>query len=212
MSGLNQQDENFFQAKGYQTKILPLTEIKLYTPTDFLFNQLKQSEWVFFTSQAAVKNILPLSNNEIKIAVIGKKTAQVVYDCGRIPTFVSSTETKRAMLKEWQECYPEPTTIFYPKSQLADDYIETELSANYKISSFIAYQNCCPPTAKKDLRTLLSSENIQAVYLTSPSSWKRFLSVYQEFKTKLVIFTIGETTKQAVLRDGYEAKIIGNIE
>ncbi|MGM0166148.1 hypothetical protein IGI39_001105 [Enterococcus sp. AZ135] len=173
--------------------------------------QLKKSQWVFFTSQSAVRETLKVADKKIKIAVIGEKTAEAVRECGRQPTFISSVETKRAMLSEWSERYQEPTTIFYPKSQLADNYLEDQLNEDHVVTSFISYENKFPAESSQKLVHLLRYKKIQGVYLTSPSAWRRFFSVYRFFDNELAIFVIGETTRRAVLSDGYASSLITNL-
>lgn len=207
-SGLNSEDQELFEALNYQTEILPLTEIILRPLSAKQIDALKSSQWVFFTSQSAVDQTLKAADKQIKIAVIGNKTAQAVRACGRQATFISSVETKQGMLAEWSKLYQEPTTIFYPKSQLADTYLEDQLKARHHVASFVLYENRFPIKAKEELKSLLRHQKIQGVYLTSPSAWRRFFSVYRLFDLELELFVIGNTTKQAVLKDGYESSVL----
>jgi uroporphyrinogen-III synthase len=193
---------------GYQSEIVPLTEIQ-YQPLDSTTkNEIAQSEWLFFTSQAAVKQILPWTLPQTKIAVIGENTAAEVRAHGRKPTFISPVATKVAMLDNWRRQYPEKSSIFYPKSQLADTYLEEQLQVHYQVTTFIAYQNHWSTANQQRLTQLLKRRQLSAIYFTSPSAWHRFYSVYQKELQPLTFFTIGATTQQAIQADGYSAEIL----
>ncbi|TPR55432.1 hypothetical protein FJU10_16770 [Enterococcus sp. OL5] len=190
--------------------IQPLSEIHYEEISAVTQMQLRQSEWVFFTSQAAVKPVLAVVPRTIKIAVIGESTAQAVRGCGFDPTFISSIPIKEEMLLQWQQEYPQKSTISYPKSQLANQQIEQLLSDKHDIYSFIAYTNTQPKGSSQEIHRLLRTGQIACVYLTSPSAWHRFYPLLKKYpETDLTILTIGETTAKAVRKRGYEAIIKG---
>lgn len=205
ISELNESDQFFFTTHGYETEILPLTEISLRNLSAKEIEEIKTTQWLFFTSQVPVANVLKYAHPSVKIAVIGQKTAQAVIKAGFTPTFISPKETKDMLLSTWQKIYPTQTRILYPKSQLADNGLETILAA-HQVKSFVAYENIFPKESQKKLQKVLRVKKITAVYFTSPSSWHRFMSVYQEsFQYPLQFFAIGETTKKAIEKSGYTA-------
>lgn len=197
--GLNHADCTFFENLGYQTLVAPLSVIKLLPLSVEAINELEKSQWVFFTSQAPVKSILSAAPKDIKIAAIGKKTASEVKKYGYNTDFVSPIETKMAMLTSWKKLYPERTSIFYPKSQLADKFLENFLKTD-NVYSYVAYENDFTQEDQNFLKKLLMEHSISAVYLTSPSAWQRFYRVNSDFED-LEFIVIGETTKEAILAD-----------
>ncbi|MGG5315325.1 uroporphyrinogen-III synthase [Enterococcus sp. AZ072] len=205
---MNEADQAFFEAIGYRTMVLPLTSIQILPLTEKALTQLHLSSWLFFTSQAAVPQVLSQALPDVNIAVIGKKTAEAVRRMGFEPAFVSSKETKRGMLQEWMALYPKQTTIFYPKSQLADNLLEQMLEDTYQVYSFVAYENLFLPDNQLKLDHLLKEAAIQSVYLTSPSAWQRFYSVYQRYYLPMELVVIGETTKKALEKTGCKALLI----
>ncbi|EOL41699.1 uroporphyrinogen-III synthase [Enterococcus phoeniculicola] len=202
---LNEADKQFFEQLGYQTIIVPLSEIQPLPLNTAILEQLSQSEWLFFTSQSPILSLLKHARKEIKIAVIGQKTAAIVRKAGFSVTFISPIETKEAMITFWRKQYPRPTTIFYPKSQLADSYIEESLSHLYRIYAHVTYENRLPKETVSKLSHLSEQAKIQAVYLTSPSSWHRFYQIYKNITPSLTLIAIGPTTKKAIETDGFQA-------
>ena len=206
---MNGADQIRFRAQGFgRFYEIPLCEIKQLPITETIKNKINAAEWLFFTSQAPVASVLAVIEKGRRplIAVIGKKTGEVVRSCGFEVAFVSPQETKKQFVSAWQEKFPTGTSIFYPKSQLADDYIEELLGSENDVTGSVLYHNVFLEERKAELTELLKMGKLSAVYFASPSAWKRFLSVYNKTEKKtLVFFAIGDTTKKAINDSGYEA-------
>lgn len=206
---MNAEDQLRFRAEGYgRFYEIPLCEIKPLPITEAVKTKINAAEWLFFTSQAPVKSVLAAveQGHRPLIAVIGKKTGEMVQSCGFEVAFVSPQETKKQFVSAWQERFPAGTTIFYPKSQLADDAIEEFLGIENEVTSSVLYYNVFLEERKEELAKLLNLGKLSAVYFASPSAWNRFLSVYERTDKKPFIFyAIGATTKNAINKSGYEA-------
>ena len=204
---MNGADQIRFRAQGFgRFYEIPLCEIKQLPITETIKNKINAAEWLFFTSQAPVASVLAVIEKGRRplIAVIGKKTGEVVRSCGFEVAFVSPQETKKQFVSAWQEKFPTGTSIFYPKSQLADDYIEELLGSENDVTGSVLYHNVFLEERKAELTELLKMDELSAVYFASPSAWKRFLSVYNKTEKKtLVFFAIGDTTKKAINNSGY---------
>lgn len=210
----NAEDRSYFQARGFETVEIPLIELKKRALDQSFEIMVKQSEWIFLTSQHAAEFFFQqISQKEIemkKFAVIGEKTAQVLFANQIETTFQAPQTTKKNLFETWSSCYVEPTTIFYPKSNLADNTGEAELvTKGHRLFTPILYDNDFPKENQQLIRELLQTERIVAVYLASPSLWQRFLSVYKEINLREMpmLYCLGETTRQAILKDGYKAKL-----
>ena len=206
---MNGADQIRFRAQGFgRFYEIPLCEIKQLPITETIKNKINAAEWLFFTSQAPVASVLAVIEKGRRplIAVIGKKTGEVVRSCGFEVAFVSPQETKKQFVSAWQEKFPTGTSIFYPKSQLADDYIEELLGSENDVTGSVLYHNVFLEERKAELTELLKMGKLSAVYFASPSAWKRFFSVYDQTEKKpLVFYAIGDTTKKAITDSGYEA-------
>ena len=206
---MNAADQIRFRAQGFgRLYEIPLCEIKQLPITETIKNKINAAEWLFFTSQAPVARVLAVIDKGHRplIAVIGKKTGEVVRSCGFEVAFVSPQETKKQFVSAWQEKFPTGTSIFYPKSQLADDYIEELLGSENDVTGSVLYHNVFLEERKAELTELLKMGKLSAVYFASPSAWKRFFSVYDQTEKKpLVFYAIGDTTKKAINDSGYEA-------
>lgn len=206
---MNAEDQLRFRAEGFDRFYeIPLCEIKPLPITEAIKTKINAAEWLFFTSQAPVANVLAVidKGRHPLIAVIGKKTAEAVRSCGFEVAFVSPQETKKQFVSAWQESFPAGTTIFYPKSQLADDAIEELLGIENEVTGSVLYHNVFLEERKAELTVLLNLGKLSAVYFASPSAWNRFLSVYNKSDKKpLIFYAIGATTKNAINKSGHEA-------
>lgn len=206
----NQADSQRFAALGYESCAVSLSEFVFAPMTKQLKKTINHADWLFFTSQTPVNYVLALVETVKKIAVIGEQTAEAVRKAGATVSFISPEATKAALIRTWQIRFPAGQHIFYPKSQLADDFLERELGRQHAVASAVVYQNHFPASSRKELRALLAARRIDAVYLASPSAWRRFFSVYQPFSqtVPLEIFVIGPATQAAVRKVGFSAKIL----
>lgn len=214
----NVEDKKYFEALGYCCVEQPLLRLSVNQPSPQLIMDMGRGDWIFLTSQHSASFFFILfsayySSSELqkkRFAVIGEKTAAVVTAAGLIPHFQSSKATKSGLFSEWLEQHPEPVTIFYPKSSLADCLGEESFPLNgHQLLTGIIYDNQFTDEQKKGLEEQLKEKSLAAVYLTSPSLWHRFYSVYrgQEVKSPLEFYCVGETTRQAIQRSGYDAVI-----
>ncbi len=209
---MNAEDQVRFREAGYgRFYEIPLCEIKQLPIPESIKNKINAAEWLFFTSQAPVKSVLGVveKGHRPLIAVIGKKTGAMVQACGFEVAFVSPQETKEHLVSAWQERFPSGTSIFYSKSQLADDFIEEHLGIQNEVTGSVLYQNVFPDESKAELAKLLNLDELSAVYFASPSAWHRFLSVYEKTAKKtLMFYAIGKTTEKAINECGYEARLL----
>lgn len=210
----NEEDRLFFQKKGFETVEIPLLTLAK-RKVDLSFEErLNQSEWVFLTSQHAAEFFFQQrmmdTLNRKKFAVIGEKTAQVLLDHRMKVDFQSSVPTKQTLFNEWSTCYKAPTIIFYPKSNLADNLGEDELiKQDHCLHTPILYDNFFSKESQKCLKKYLIDEGINAVYLASPSLWRRFLSVFIETDLPKMprLYCLGNTTRQVITKDGYQVLV-----
>ncbi|OJG74091.1 hypothetical protein RV12_GL000439 [Enterococcus quebecensis] len=214
----NCEDRLYFQKKGFETIEIPLLSLKIRKLEQTFETMLEKSEWIFLTSQHGAEfffqqiltDRLQHTLESKKFAVIGEKTANILLKNNVEIDFLSPNPTKASLFKSWTACEFPPTTIFYPKSNLADNNGEAELvQTGQCLLTTILYDNFFSEKNRQRLKQYLLDEKIAAVYLASPSLWRRFLSVFIETGLKNIpdLYCLGDTTKQVIIEDGYEVRI-----
>lgn len=192
----NRQDAAFFEQKGYAAISLPLSQMKLRALTEVDIRVIKQADWLIFTSQTAVEQVLSvLDNPKVKIAAVGEKTAEKIESFGFQVAFTPEKQTKAGLLAEGNF----QGKILYPKSNLADEQLEEVLGAQ----GLVCYDNLPLNENLAELEQLLAQKSLSAVYLASPSAWRRFYSLYRHYPQALELIAIGETTKRAIEKDSF---------
>ncbi|MTD42154.1 uroporphyrinogen-III synthase [Erwinia sp. CPCC 100877] len=210
----NQAERLYFSNQGYQVLEIPLISLEKREWTNALEVLLKESEWVFLTSQHAATFLMQEASEEVlsakKFAVIGAKTGQVLLQSGYKAIFQSPFPTKQQMFNAWTEHYPAPATIFYPKSNLADCKGEDDLKrAGYQLAAPILYDNVFTQESQQQLARCLETIALTAVYLASPSLWQRFLTIFNRSDLKQMpkLYCVGQTTASAIAEAGYSSCI-----
>lgn len=207
-TGLNQADRQKFEDLGWQTVTVPLSVIQACPISPPNVTNIRHADWLIFTSQAPVAEVLQVAQPGVKIAVIGAKTAQAVINQGFSVSLISPKESKKALVAAFLAQVPHGAKIVYGKSQLADNALEEQLAEEYQVTSFVAYENHCPPESRQQIWQLLAEKKLQAVYLTSPSAWQRFKAIYEAAPEKigddLQLIAIGQTTLTAIEATGYQ--------
>ncbi|MGX7151157.1 uroporphyrinogen-III synthase [Enterococcus ureasiticus] len=214
----NHDDRLYFQKKGFESIEIPLLALKKRELGQLFEIMLAKSEWVFLTSQHAAefffqqvktdKRYITLETK--KFAVIGEKTAVILLKNGIKVDFFSPNPTKASLFKTWAKTYPVATTIFYPKSNLADNTGEADLvQIGHYLFTPILYDNFLLEESNRQLKKYLVDNKIEAVYLASPSLWERFLAIFIETGLNEMpkLYCLGETTKQAITSNGYDVII-----
>lgn len=206
----NQAERVYFRNQGYQVLEIPLISLERREWTSRLETLLEESEWVFLTSQHAADFLLQAASREIldskKFAVIGTKTGEVLLQSGYQVSFQSPFPAKQHMFDAWAAHYPAPAAIFYPKSNLADNKGESALKrAGYRLAAPILYENVFPKESQQQLAHCLKTTTLAAVYVASPSLWRRFLTVFNRSGLKQMpkLYCLGQTTADAIAESGY---------
>lgn len=208
----NIEDRIYFQEKDFEVLETPLISLEMRKLDQDSISMLRKSEWVFLTSPHAAeflfKQCVTSELSKKKYAVIGEKTRQVLLNRGLEKVFKSPLPTKVQMFESWFDYWQKPTSIFYPKSNLADRTGENHLIENgCELFTPILYDNFFSEESIQALKTCLKKEEITAVYLASPSLWHRFLSVFVEagINTMPDLYCIGQTTQQTIEASGFKA-------
>ncbi|MBS7576408.1 MULTISPECIES: uroporphyrinogen-III synthase [unclassified Enterococcus] len=205
------QKADFFLKYGYYMIELPLIEIEAVT---FDFSVASKSNWLFLTSQAPLE-ILPTNYlKSQKIAVIGQQTANALAERDLKASLIAEKPTKEGLLATFTEKI-QCASIFYPKSDLADDYLETELTKKgYCVASKIIYRNQLPKYSEQSLVALIFYKDIRTIFFSSPSTWDRFRTITEKRGVSLSRFDFvaqGETTKLKIVSDGFSARAMSEL-
>ncbi|GFH39934.1 uroporphyrinogen-III synthase [Pseudolactococcus insecticola] len=192
--------KEFLAVHGFELLSVPLIEIEAVAFDESAFTGLT---WLILTSQTPLTYLSLVFLSHKKIAVIGDETKKAVEKLGLNVDFVSAQPTKKALVQGFGQIQA-GDSVFYPKSNLADDFIDRQLP---NVTSQVVYQNLLPKPAAETLK--MAVKQAKTVFLTSPSTWQRFkASLPDADLTEFDFYTQGITTQKMVQKAGFSAQMI----
>jgi len=176
-----------------------------------------QFEWVFFTSQNAVRALQercavhgrPLGQvlGHVKIAAVGPVTAEALRAAGLHVTHVSKVHNGVALAEELAEKV-RGKRVFLPRSDRANpDLIEALQRHGALVLAVTAYKTVAPEAERQKIQDLLAQGGVDAVLFFSPSAAHHFREVlgaerFREFGQQAVFVAIGPVSEKALRGEG----------
>ena len=209
------------RAKGANLISLPMIEVhssKLESAEKEMLNKLSYFDWIFFTSKNGVLNFFKQLSDlkgstalpeNIKIAVIGNRTASELDYYGYAPSFISQGNTSEDFLTEFYKTVnPKNQRILLSLGNLADDKLSNRLSKENEVNRINVYQTDKPKSVNDSVLDLIKHEKYDLIVFTSPSTFYNFCSFYEQDKIQhLKMASIGSTTTKAIEEAGYSPVI-----
>lgn len=225
---------DLIQAKKFAEKFEHQAAILLYFPTvkieDGNFgdryveinNTLNLYDWIIFTSSNAVHYFFKyVDSNQrelesLKIACVGKKTAEMLATFNLNPTVIPAIYTSQDLLKALTEYEMKDLRILLPVSNLAGRELEEGLKSRGAIVERIEiYKNVPYNNPDKELLIEKIDKNeVDCIMFFSPSAINGFVSLIGQdgisvlSSRDIAIAVIGKSTAQAARRKGLHPDII----
>ncbi|MFS0780720.1 uroporphyrinogen-III synthase [Bacillus sp. 1P06AnD] len=151
-------------------------------------SNLKQYDWLIFTSQKGVEYFSKLvpNNNLPQIAAIGEKTESSLRLHGMEPAFIPSQFVAERFAEEFPEQLDNHSNILIVKGNLARDMIAKKLEEEgHLCDEIVIYENSLPSSSEKRLKNLLEKGTIDIVTFTSSSTVRHFMEVVNKNQLQL---------------------------
>jgi uroporphyrinogen-III synthase len=165
-------------------------------------------DWIIFTSNVTVETFFSFFKEEEidkafpKIAVIGKKTAEILTQIGQTPAFVPSAYVAETFVKEFLPLMDKDSRVLVPKGNLAREYIAQSLTeAGAQVEEVVIYETYMPDESRMKLADLLGDNQLDILTFTSPSTVDHLMDVVKEYRLdkhlkKCIIGCIGPVTEK----------------
>lgn len=177
-------------------------------------NLLKSTNTILFTSSNAIRFFIKalLKNNcdsrdlsAMKIAVVGKKTAETLKSFGLTADIIPEQFNAESLLNKLKQSITKNEHYLLPTTSKASSFLESELKLlGAKVSRLNIYH-----TVQEENISLNIEENDQIIFM-SPSSvdvfFEHLAESLDQIKTNLTMFAIGKTTEKK-LRYYFNGKI-----
>ncbi len=204
--------KEILQKMGATVLDLPMIEIvpaELNAPDKKLLTGPMDYDWLFFTSQNGVKNFfkhqIEINGNtelpsSVKIAVIGRNTAEELDYYGYKPDFLNNGSTSEDFWNEFQKkIHPVNLKFLLAFGNLSDDFFEKKLSKKNKVFRVNVYNTQGIQKVNKETLEILYKDAYDLLLFTSPSTFENFNKFYDFSKNdQLKIGSIGKVTTKAI--------------
>lgn len=181
---------------------------------EFLHN-VNRYDWIIFTSNVAVEtffSFLPGASAASlpKIAVIGKKTEEILKKKGLQVEFTPSAYVAETFVNEFSPYVHRGMNIFIPKGNLAREYISESLRAcGAHVDEAVVYETYMPQENRTKLAGMIAAGELDILLFTSPSTVDHFMDVVKDFQLEsriraCLIGCIGPVTEKKLLSYGLQ--------
>ncbi|MCD8177906.1 MAG: uroporphyrinogen-III C-methyltransferase [Tannerellaceae bacterium] len=182
------------------TPLIQIDEVDPKSVLPELTGSLSSMNYLLFTSRYAVRYFFRIFHktgkdsralHHLKIAAIGKTTAQELFKYGINADIIPTQEDSYGVIEAFKKEIP--GKILIPRSDKALSIIPEGLQKiGYTVKTITIYRNTQPPyVTKVDLK------KVSAIELTSPSGVKRFHKLYGSFPEDKEYILKGAITQQA---------------
>ncbi|XJZ26391.1 uroporphyrinogen-III synthase [Bacillota bacterium Lsc_1132] len=166
--------------------LIAFRPIKVHSELQLLLQQLGRYDWIIFTSNVAVETFFSFLSGDSaallpKIAVIGKKTEQVLRDRGVNVEFTPSAYVAETFISEFSAKVHRGMNIFIPKGNLAREYIAEHLRLKgANVDEAVVYETYMPEENRTKLAEMVLKKELDILLFTSPSTVDHFMDVIKE--------------------------------
>ncbi|NYE07799.1 uroporphyrinogen-III synthase [Bacillus niacini] len=193
--------------------LIAFRPIELTAQLQTAMNEINTYDWIVFTSNVTVETFFSFYKNADqksfpKIAVIGRKTEEVLQERGYKAEFVPTAYVTEVFTEEFLPIVPSGSKVLIPKGNLAREYISASLSNHgVHVDEIVIYETYMPNESRKKLANMLSNDELDILMFTSPSTVNHFMGVVKEYNLeshihRCVISCIGPVTEKRLLAYG----------
>lgn len=209
-------------AKCYVVPTIAIVPPLNWEPLDNAIAQLNKYDWCLFTSVNGVKyfrqRLESLGKdvrvmNNVKIGVIGEKTAQALKEWGIFPDLMPKEFRAEALAEALKETDIKGKKILLARAEKARDILPEELkAAGAEVDIIPVYRTVLPKEKKEDIKKIFK-EGIDIIVFTSSSTVKHLAALIEpktlsELLKDVTIACIGPVTAKTLSNFGLKTHIM----
>lgn len=186
-AGQSSQFTKLLQAQGATVLEMPAIEVgppSTWDGLDGAIAQLQQFQWIILTSTNGVDYFFQRLSSQgkdaralagIKVAVVGKKTAQHLKGYGLQADFIPPDFVADALVEHFPDAL-EGLHILFPRVETGgrDVLVQEFTQAGARVTEVAAYQSGCTQTLTLDVQQALEAQRIQAITFASSKTVQCF--------------------------------------
>lgn len=192
-------ERSFLEGRYFHLPLIKIEPIADYTGFDGHLKNIRDFDWIVFTSRYAVEYFFKRLNSidydsrilrDINIAAIGESTNNRLRGYGVNADLIPKLESSKGLLSEFKKVNLRNRKVFFPRSDIADKGLTKALKGlGAQVIASVAYKNVMP----KDLPEM-DFNFFNEVMFTSPSGVRNFVKRYGKVPKKVKVSCIGDVT------------------
>lgn len=217
---------NSYGANVYYAPTIEIIDPESFQALDQSIKTLSDYHWIIFTSRNAVEKFLTrleclgqsIENlTPLKILAVGSSTAKALEKSNISVALIPEKFNAEGALKSLENYYAKEgltkLKFLFPRALAGRELLALELEKlGAKVDLVVAYQTCIPQGAKEEILKIFSSETIDLVTFTSPSTINNLVElILPEPITGLLknsaIASIGLITSTAITEAGLKVDV-----
>ena len=195
-----------FGAKVINLPMISVRESNISEQESTILKNIKTFDWLIFTSKNGIifffKKLESFNlPNNIKIAVIGQKTAKELEKYGKVANYISKSNLAEIFAKELKNnVITKNSKTLLLLGNLAGNTIENVLEGFTNITRINCYETCKPENINQSIVDRINHKHYDIIIFTSSSGFHNFVEVYncKENLKKLKVGSIGKSTTKAI--------------
>jgi len=213
------------ELKGLGAEVLDLPLLKIvdpddWAPVDQALESLGQYDWVFFTSQNAVKSFWRRCRHrgvepeliKSRVAAVGSATAEAAKKRG-FRVFHVATESRGIALAKDLGAELKKNRVLLPRSDRANpDLPKALVKAGAVVTEVVVYRTVLPDEVDERSLEAIRAGKVDMIACFSPSAFHHLLglghlSQTQSFAGRLNFAAIGPVTAEAIRQAGFRVVV-----
>jgi uroporphyrinogen III methyltransferase/synthase len=194
--------------------IVTCVDLEDYSEFDVILKDLKQFHWLVFTSSNGVRfffarlyqsGLDARSLGAMKVAAIGKATAQQLTDYGILADLIPEQESSAGLLEEFSKLDMKNKKVLLPRATMAPSELPQGLiELGAVVEEAPIYKTIEMEPADVDF------DHIDQILFTSGSTVRAFTKKFGRIPSKIKAYCLGRPTQKEAAKHGIDAEIIKN--
>ncbi|GGH89064.1 uroporphyrinogen-III synthase [Pullulanibacillus pueri] len=202
-----------------QAPVMTFQSLPLTPSSVAVLHELNSFDWIVWTSGNGVRFFMEQLKafnitlpQQLNIAVVGSKTAQIIKNYGLQPDIIPSRFTAEMLAAAMQK--KAKGRVLLPLGKMAKQELEIALQADgfetYRVN---VYDTVCNEKVKPVLKQIIEANTADVVTFSSPSAVRFFCELTASlecslFWERVAIACIGQVTAGEVVRQGLHPAIV----
>jgi uroporphyrinogen III methyltransferase/synthase len=202
------------ESLGAEVWEIPMTRTVALPPQKYWKEQIKDADWLVFTSAAGVRAFPGVvwdwrKISHCQIAAVGKSTAEVLRSIGLQPDWIGGGPGSRELVKGWPR-WAKGKILHLTGDAGSGKMVELFRKKGFSAERLVIYQNSGTGPIPQPVRIALSKSGADWVVFASGTAAERFRKAVPNWSREPKVVVIGPATARAARQAGWRVRAIAH--